>query len=98
MADKSASNDQFRELNSSEELGELIEVAGHIKWFDVAKGYGLIVPDDPSLSDILLHVTTRRRDGCEVALEGARDVCEVHQGERVMQCLRVSSMETSSAG
>src|SRR5690606_24062708 len=97
MADKSASNDQFRELNSSEELGELIEVAGHIKWFDVAKGYGFIVPDDPSLSDILLHVTTLRRDGFQVALEGARIVCEVQQGERGMQCFRVSSMDTSTA-
>ena len=40
---------------------DLIEVAGAIKWFDVAKGYGFIVPDGGG-ADILLHVTTLRRD------------------------------------
>ncbi|TIO88620.1 MAG: cold-shock protein, partial [Mesorhizobium sp.] len=24
----------------------LVEIAGAIKWFDVAKGYGFILPDD----------------------------------------------------
>src|SRR5690606_303621 len=97
MADKSASNDQLSNLNSSEELGELIEVSGYIKWFDVAKGYGFIVPDEPGLSDILLHVTSLRRDGFQTALEGARVVCEVRQAERGMQCCRVMSMDTSTA-
>ncbi len=38
MADKSVSNDQFRSQHASEELGDIIEISGHIKWFDVAKG------------------------------------------------------------
>ncbi len=38
MADKSVSDDLFHSQHASEELGELIEVSGHIKWFDVAKG------------------------------------------------------------
>lgn len=97
MADKSASNDQLSNLNSSEELGELIEVSGYIKWFDVAKGYGFIVPDEPDLPDILLHVTSLRRDGFQTALEGARVVCEVRQAERGMQCFRVLSMDSSTA-
>jgi len=97
MADKSVSDDQFRSQASSEELGELIEVSGHIKWFDVAKGYGFIVPDQPGLSDILLHVTSLRRDGFQTALEGARIVCEVRNGDRGMQCFRVLSMDTSTA-
>lgn len=74
MADKSVSNDQFHSQHASEELGDIIEVSGHIKWFDVAKGYGFIVPDQPGLNDILLHVTSLRRDGFQTALEGARIV------------------------
>lgn len=69
MADKSVSNDQFHSQHASEELGDIIEVSGHIKWFDVAKGYGFIVPDQPGLNDILLHVTSLRRDGFQTALE-----------------------------
>ncbi|KXF77624.1 cold-shock protein [Paramesorhizobium deserti] len=97
MADKSVSKDQFLGGASSEELVGLVEVSGSIKWFDVAKGYGFIVPDQPGLSDILLHVTSLRRDGFQTALEGARVVCEVKQGERGLQCFRVISMDTSTA-
>ena len=53
-------------------------VSGQIKWFDVAKGFGFIVPDDRS-PDVLLHVTCLRRDGYTTALEGARVVCEVQR-------------------
>ena len=35
---------------------DLFEVSGMIKWFDVAKGYGFIVPDN-GMPDVLLHVT-----------------------------------------
>ena len=54
----------------------VIEVSGVIKWFDVAKGYGFIVPDN-GMADVLLHVTCLRRDGYQTAYEGARVVCEV---------------------
>ena len=40
----------------------VIELSGVIKWFDVSKGYGFIVPDN-GLPDILLHVTCRRMSG-----------------------------------
>ncbi|YBV97262.1 CspA family cold shock protein [Phyllobacteriaceae bacterium JZ32] len=97
MADKSVSKDQFLDGASSEDLVGLMEISGSIKWFDVAKGYGFIVPDQPGLSDILLHVTSLRRDGFQTALEGARVVCEVKRGERGLQCFRVVSMDTSTA-
>ncbi|MBB2970896.1 cold-shock protein [Mesorhizobium sp. RMAD-H1] len=97
MADKFVSKDQFLDGASSEDLVDLIEISGSIKWFDVAKGYGFIVPDQPGLSDILLHVTSLRRDGFQTALEGARVVCEVKRGERGLQCFRVVSMDTSTA-
>jgi CspA family cold shock protein len=78
------------------EQPSVIELAGQIKWFDVAKGYGFIVPDDGS-PDILLHVTCLRRDGYHVALEGARIVVAAMQCERGWQALRILSMDTSTA-
>src|SRR5690606_42138095 len=79
------------------DANDLIEVAGAIKWFDVAKGYGFILPDDAATCDILLHVTCLRRDGFPTALEGARVVCLARKGERVMQAFRALSMDTSPA-
>src|SRR3954447_2190416 len=75
---------------------ELIQVSGHIKWFDVAKGFGFIVPDN-GLPDVLLHVTCLRRDGYQAASEGARIVVEAIQRPRGLQAFRVVSLDQSSA-
>ncbi|MCB1507710.1 MAG: CspA family cold shock protein [Hyphomicrobiaceae bacterium] len=75
---------------------DVFEVAGSIKWFDVAKGYGFIVPDN-DLPDVLLHVTCLRRDGYQTAYEGARVVCEVLDRPRGLQAMRILSMDESTA-
>ncbi|WP_152045708.1 cold-shock protein [Aureimonas psammosilenae] len=83
--------------DEADHLREEVDViSGRIKWFDVAKGFGFIVPDDGG-SDVLLHVTCLRRGGFSTALEGTRVVCEVHRGERGLQALRILSMDTSAA-
>ena len=74
----------------------VIELAGVIKWFDVSKGYGFILPDN-GLPDVLLHVTCLRRDGFQTAYEGARVVCEVLQRPKGLQAFRVLSMDESTA-
>lgn len=76
---------------------DLTEIAGAIKWFDVAKGYGFILPDEPHFGDILLHVTCLRRDGFQTAMEGARIVCLIRRGDRGFQCFKVLSMDMSTA-
>ncbi|WP_292408357.1 cold-shock protein, partial [Mesorhizobium sp.] len=83
--------------DESGDAADLVEVAGAIKWFDVAKGYGFILPDDGSSGDILLHVTCLRKDGFQTALEGARVVCLVKHGERGLQAFRVLSMDVTTA-
>jgi len=75
---------------------DLIEVSGAIKWFDVAKGYGFVVPDGGG-NDILLHVTILRRDGFQTAPEGARIVCEALNRSKGMQVFRVLSLDESTA-
>ena len=79
-----------------DEAASVIELTGAIKWFDVSKGYGFIVPDN-GMPDILLHVTCLRRDGFQVAYEGARVVVEVLQRPRGLQAFRVVSMDESTA-
>ncbi|MBN9670395.1 CspA family cold shock protein [Labrenzia aggregata] len=75
---------------------DVFEIAGTIKWFDVGKGYGFIVPDSGE-DDILLHVTCLRRDGYQTAYEGARVVCEVLDRPRGLQAFRILSMDESTA-
>ena len=79
-----------------ERPGDLVEIAGRIKWFDVAKGYGFIVPDEGG-ADVLLHVTILRRDGYQTAPEGARVVCEAHKRTKGMQVFRLLSLDESTA-
>jgi CspA family cold shock protein len=74
----------------------VIELTGVIKWFDVAKGYGFILPDN-GLPDVLLHVTCLRHDGFQTAYEGARIVCEVLQRPKGLQAFRILSMDESTA-
>jgi CspA family cold shock protein len=107
MGDKASSGRQesersdFAAREGAAEDEVLAEVSGAIKWFDVAKGYGFILPDATSpqagMGDVLLHVTCLRRDGFQTALEGARVVCLVKRGERGMQAFRVLSMDNSTA-
>jgi CspA family cold shock protein len=74
----------------------IVELTGTIKWFDVSKGFGFIVPDNGQ-PDILLHVTCLRRDGYQVAYEGARVVVEVLQRPKGLQAFRILSMDESTA-
>ncbi|MGB3646301.1 MAG: cold-shock protein [Mesorhizobium sp.] len=103
MEDKASSvgrNATVGATATRDEVGDqagLVEVSGAIKWFDVAKGYGFILPDDGVSGDILLHVTCLRKDGFQTALEGARVVCLARQGERGLQAFRVLSMDLTTA-
>ncbi len=90
----------LRQEALSELLGDgaanVVEVVGVIKWFDVSKGYGFIVPDDGK-ADVLLHVTCLRRDGYQTAYEGARIVCEALARPKGLQAFRVLSMDETTA-
>jgi len=74
----------------------IIQVNGLVKWFDVARGYGFIIPDN-GMQDILLHLSCLKRDGFEAPLEGARVFCEVVERQKGYQCLRVLSVDLSTA-
>ena len=84
-------------IADDESAVEVVEIAGTIKWFDVAKGFGFIVPDEPDVPDVLLHVTCLRRDGFQTAYEGSRVVCEVLNRPKGLQALRILSMDESTA-
>jgi cold shock protein len=96
MADRMSSKGVaiFEELAG--EPVELIEITGVVKWFDVAKGFGFIVPDN-GMQDVLLHVTCLRRDGYQTILEGTRIVALIQRRDRGYQTFRILSMDQSTA-
>src|SRR4051795_2101319 len=79
-----------------DETASVIELTGAIKWFDVSKGFGFIVPDN-GMPDVLLHVTCLRRDGYQTAYEGARIVVEALNRPGGLQAFRILSMDESTA-
>jgi CspA family cold shock protein len=74
----------------------IITIDGLVKWFDVGRGYGFIIPDN-GMPDILLHLSCLKRDGFEAPLEGSRVSCEVVERQKGYQCLRVLNVDLSTA-
>jgi cold shock protein len=77
-----------------------VRISGRVKWFDAGKGYGFVVPDDPSQTgqrDVLLHVTSLRNMGREGALEGSIIVCDVVKRPKGWQVSDIVDLDESSA-
>jgi CspA family cold shock protein len=96
-ADTLSDNDSKLHLDIGEQVADaapvetpvgLVEIAGHVKWFDVAKGYGFIVPDGGKADVLIL-----RRDGFQTVHEGSRVVAEAVQRDKGLQVFRVISVE-----
>jgi CspA family cold shock protein len=77
-----------------------VRISGRVKWFDAGKGYGFVVPDDPSQTgsrDVLLHVTSLRNMGREQALEGSVIVCDVVKRPKGWQVSDIVDLDETSA-
>jgi cold shock protein len=96
MADRISSKSVSLFEDMAADPVDLIEITGVIKWFDVAKGFGFIIPDNGQ-ADVLLHVTCLRRDGYQTILEGTRVVALIQKRDRGYQAFRILSMDTSTA-
>ncbi|EYR82442.1 MULTISPECIES: cold-shock protein [unclassified Shinella] len=96
MADRVSSKEITDRDDQSNDAVDLVEITGVIKWFDVAKGFGFIVPDN-GMQDVLLHVTCLRRDGYQTVLEGTRVVALIQKRDRGYQAFRILSMDQTTA-
>ncbi|MEW9615461.1 cold-shock protein [Shinella sp. S4-D37] len=96
MTDRVSSREITDRDDQSNDAVDLVEITGVIKWFDVAKGFGFIVPDNGA-QDVLLHVTCLRRDGYQTVLEGTRVVALIQKRDRGYQAFRILSMDQTTA-
>ncbi|HCR38000.1 MAG TPA: cold-shock protein, partial [Synergistaceae bacterium] len=60
---------------------------GTVKWFNEAKGYGFITPDEGS--DVFVHFSAIMGEGFKTLAEGQRVEFEVVQGEKGPQAANV---------
>jgi len=53
---------------------------GTVKWFNIAKGYGFIAPDDGS-KDAFVHISALERAGLSSLSEGQKVSYELQPGQ-----------------
>ena len=62
---------------------------GTVKWFDDAKGYGFITPDEGS-KDLFVHHSNINGDGFKSLPEGAKVTFEAREGQKGPEAANVS--------
>jgi CspA family cold shock protein len=67
---------------------QLVTVKMHLKWFNGAKGFGFLVPDEGNY-DAFLHITTLQQAGLHSIGEGAILMCKVFNGPKGSQVREV---------
>ena len=64
---------------------------GTIKWFNAAKGFGFITPDDGT-SDVFVHFSSIEGTGYRELIEGQKVDFEAEQGPKGPQAKRVRAL------
>ena len=81
---------------SAEAGKESFSVVGRVKWFNAAKGYGFITPEDEP-GDIFIHHSALRQAGHELVEQGTTVTCEAVRGPKGLQAVRVMSVDVSTS-
>jgi len=69
---------------------------GTVKWFNNAKGFGFILPDDGS-EDIFVHFSSIDSDGYRSLEEGQAVSFEIEQGPKGLKAINVMMRDTETA-
>lgn len=76
---------------------DAVAIGGVVKWFDVTRGFGFAVADDPTIGDILVHFTVLQSHGRRSLPEGARVETIAVQRGRGYQAREIVSIDLTNA-
>ena len=65
---------------------------GTVKWFNNAKGYGFVTPED-SEQDVFIHFSSIEMDGYKTLKEGQRVQFEINEGPKGPHAARLQAVE-----
>ncbi len=68
------------------------KLTGTVKWFNDAKGFGFITPDDGG-EDVFAHFSSIQMGGFKTLKEGQKVTYEIVQGPKGKQALNVAYIQ-----
>jgi CspA family cold shock protein len=77
-------------------LEVIFTIRGTVKWFNPAKGFGFVTPEDGS-GDVFMHLSSLRQSGFETVPDGVGIVCEAARRSKGVQVVRVVELATAQA-
>ncbi len=75
------------------ENGGATKATGTVKWFNDAKGFGFITPDDGG-EDLFAHFSSIQMTGFKTLKEGQRVSYDVIQGPKGKQALNITNISS----
>jgi len=70
--------------------GDNPKATGIVKWFNDAKGFGFITPDDGG-EDLFAHFSSIQMNGFKTLKEGQKVAFEIIQGPKGKQALNITA-------
>jgi CspA family cold shock protein len=65
---------------------------GTVKWFNDAKGYGFITPDEGTSKDLFVHHSSITGEGYKSLVEGAKVEYEAREGSKGPEATNVAAV------
>ncbi|CAL4321505.1 cold shock-like protein CspC [Buchnera aphidicola] len=68
------------------------KIKGQVKWFNEAKGFGFITPEDGS-KDVFVHFSSIQGEGFKTLSEGQNVEFEIQEGQKGPSAINVFTIQ-----